>query len=115
MNIRWQKRFIALAYHSAIFALLVIGINTENSFLITLGIFDALMFRLFPIVRVFQRLLITKTSCPTCQKEIELTANWKCSCGYSCQTSRHVFLPCRQCGKTFSFIACPNYDTTILV
>lgn len=114
MNIRWQKRLISLTYHSAIFALFVIGINTEKSLLVVIGIFDALTFRLFPIVRFFQRLLITKTVCPGCQKEIELTDNWKCSCGYVCQTQRHIFQPCRQCGKVFSFIKC-NCDATILV
>ena len=114
MNIRWQKKLIVFVYHSLIFTLFVIGTNTENSLLTTIGIFDALTFRLFPIVRLFQRLLITKTACPNCQKEIELTANWKCSCGYVCQTPRSIFQSCRQCGKVFSFIKC-DCDATILV
>lgn len=115
MNIRCQKRLIALVYHSIILVLFVVGMNTANSLLIIIGIADLLTFRKLPLVKNIQAALLKMVNCPNCQKELALTDHWQCSCGYSFQTQRHIFLPCPNCGKSFTFIACSNCDATILI
>lgn len=113
-SLRQQKRLIALFYHTAIFVIYTIGVDTQNHLLISLGIFDLLTFKIFPIVRFIQKALITTTYCPSCQKPISLVDCWECGCGYASHAPRHLFSPCQHCGKQFAFITCPRCDATIL-
>ena len=79
----------------------------NEPWLVWIGIFDLLTFKIFPIVRFIQARLIPTVQCSHCQgNPIPLKDHWQCSCGYSSQISRHVFLPCTQCGKIFTFINC---------
>ncbi len=106
-SLRWQKRLIATAYHSIIFGIAMTGIEINEPWLVWIGIFDLLTFKIFPIARFIQAKLIPTVQCSHCQgNPIPLKDHWQCSCGYISQTSRHVFLPCPQCGKVFTFINC---------
>jgi len=114
-SVRRQKKLIALFYHTAIFVIYTIGIDTQNHLLVFIGIFDLLTFKIFPVVRFIQKALITATHCPNCQKQVPLTNRWQCTCGFAPYTPRHIFLPCPNCGRDFNFINCPRCDTGILV
>jgi len=103
---RWRKRLIALIYHAIIFAVAVAGIKTNNNWMVAIGIFDLLTFRLFPISNFIQSILVNTAHCSNCQETINLKSFWGCSCGYAPPIPRHIFLPCPQCGKTFSFVTC---------
>lgn len=105
-SLRWKKRAIAMTYHSIILLGVIIGAQVNEPLLVWIGIFDILSFRLIPVVKFIQSWLILTAKCSHCQNIINLKGHWQCSCGYISQISRHVFLPCLQCGNIFTFITC---------
>ncbi len=114
MRLRWRKRLIAFVYHSAIFYIAILGAQINEPWLVGVGIFDLLTFRIFPVVRYIQSKLITTTKCPNCHKPINLLNRWQCGCGYICPIRRHVFFNCQQCGKVFNYITCNHCGIGIL-
>ncbi len=105
-SLRWKKRAIAAMYHITIFVIAMVGVKTNQSWLAWIGIFDLLFFRIIPFVGFIQSKLIPTARCSHCHNSIALNGHWQCSCGYISQIPRHVFLPCAQCGKDFTFVTC---------
>ena len=105
-SLRWKKRAITMIYHSIIFAIVMLGVNMDEPWLVWIGIFDLLSFRIIPVDRFIQSKLIPTTQCSHFHNSISLKGHWQCSCGYISQIPRHVFLPCAQCGNDFTFVTC---------
>ncbi len=115
MSLRWKKRAVAAVYHLTILVMAIVGVEINEPWLVWIGILDALTFKMFPVARYIQSKLITSTTCAHCHKQISLVDNWQCACGYICQVDQHVFSPCTQCGKIFTFLNCEHCGMGVLV
>ncbi len=103
-----------MIYHSIIFAIAMLGVSTNEPWLVWIGILELLSFRRIPVARFIQSKLITTAQCPHCSNKISLINHWQCACGYISQISQHVFAPCIQCGRDFTFINCHYCGVGIL-
>ncbi len=112
---------IAFAYHFLIGAVCLTGIYAGiavNSHRLTEGsaslwLADILTFRAIPVSRWIEEKLIPEARCFGCGTIIDLVGLYKCGCGFLSHKERHIFGPCPMCGKTFSWIICPECETSI--
>ena len=117
---RWA---VAAGYHLGIFTITCVGVALGNSMgnlglvkgFIIFFLIHILTFKLIPIYRLLQERLIPTFRCPACGYQIDLVQHWKCSCGFVPGHPQHVFSRCRNCGKNFAWIPCPNCGAGILV
>jgi hypothetical protein len=121
LSVRSKRRVIAFSYHFLIGAVCFTGIyagRAVNSSCLVNGsasmlLFDILTFRVIPVSRWIEEKLIPEAACYNCGAAIGLTQAYKCSCGFLPHKERHIFSPCPMCGKTFSWIICPECETSI--
>ena len=121
MSIRAKRRLIVFCYHAGI-VVFCIGLAKVGSIdgnaamsevagVIILG--DILTFRIIPLSRKLQELLIPEAVCFGCGTAIELVGIYRDGCGFQSHRERHVFSPCPMCGKYYSWITCPVCETSI--
>jgi hypothetical protein len=121
VSVRSKRRIIAFTYHALIAAIgftgIIVGQALSSSCLIrasaTVLIADILTFRVIPITLLIEEKLIPEAVCYGCGAMIDLTGLYKCGCGFLPHEERHIFTPCPMCGKTFSWITCPECETSI--
>lgn len=121
ISIRRKRRLIALCYHFGVVAIVVvvakIGMVADNTLLINMAAVVLLShlftFRIIPVSRWIQKRLISEAICLSCGAVIDLVGLYRCGCGFLSHKERHVFSPCPMCGKTFSWINCPECETSI--
>jgi len=114
LSLRLRRRLIAFTYHLLISVLCFLGFFiglTKLSAAILLA--DILTFRIIPVLRWFEEILIEEASCYSCGAAIDLVGVYKCGCGFVSWKERHAFSPCPMCGKYFNWIVCPECETTI--
>ena len=112
---------LRLLYHLAVAGpvglALAVGTAGQLEGLVATGIailvFHLLTFRRSPLIPLLERAVLTLQGCPVCGYVISLNNWWRCSCGYTGFRERHVLAPCRNCGKEFSWLTCPNCETQI--
>lgn len=64
--------------------------------------------RVNPLPRLVERSLLQREVCSACGAVFDLMGTWACGCGFVSWHPRHVLSPCPNCGRTFSFVECPN-------
>lgn len=121
MSVRGKRRLIVFCYHAgiAIFCIVlaksgeIVGsaLMPRIAGAILLG--DILTFRLIPLSRHLEELLIPEAVCYSCGTVIDLVGSFRCGCGFLSHKERHVFSPCPMCGKVFLFLTCPSCETSI--
>ena len=123
MSIRMKRRLIASCYHAGI-VVFCIGLAKVGSIdgnaamsevagVIILG--DILTFRVIPLSRKLQELLIQEAVCFGCGTVISLVSIYRDGCGYQSYKERHVFSPCQNCGRHFDWVECPVCQTSIVI
>jgi hypothetical protein len=121
LSIRTKRRLIAFCYHTGIVVFCIglmkageiIGstVMPEVAAAVLLG--DILTFRIIPLSRKLQELLIPEAVCFGCGTVIGLLGIYRDGCGYQSYKERHVFSPCPNCHKYFDWIECPACQTSI--
>lgn len=121
VSIRNKRRIIAFSYHALIAGISVASILAGQALSspcfikasITLLIADILTFRVIPVTLWIEEKLIPEAVCYGCGAAIDLVGLYKCGCGFLSHKERHLFSPCPMCGKSFSWITCPECETSI--
>ncbi|MHB8172960.1 MAG: hypothetical protein ACYDFU_00675 [Nitrospirota bacterium] len=121
MSIRAKRRLIAFCYHMGIVVFCVglteVGALMGNAVMPEVAgaiiLADILTFRIIPLSKKLQELLIPEAVCFGCGTVISLLGIYRDGCGYQSHKERHVFSPCPMCGKYFSWITCPVCETSI--
>lgn len=121
MGLKRKRQLIGLAYHGAVALILLAGTSlgeaTGSPGLLVLSglvfLAHGLTFRVNPLPRLVQERFIQEAVCPACGEAIDLVQVWNCSCGFVTWEPRHVFSPCPNCKKQFSWIVCPVCERSI--
>ncbi|WKZ32784.1 MAG: hypothetical protein QY316_12890 [Thermodesulfobacteriota bacterium] len=121
MGIRLKRRLIAAVYHCSVIAVIYTGAKAGSAFgsefvfqsAIALFIIHILTFKVVPVSRRLQELLIPEASCFACGATVDLVNRYKCGCGFLSFKDRHAFSPCPNCGKGFLWVVCPACETSI--
>ena len=121
MSIQSKRNLISFLFYGLIFFIGIGGVilgqatNTQHLIYGSLGILIGfvLFYKITPISRWLEQLMIRQVGCYSCGKKIELIGRWRCGCSFVTYQERHVFSPCPLCGKVFSFLVCQQCETGI--
>ncbi len=122
-SVRGARRIITFFYHLAILITCIVWTSEANRIkdnqlaeaVVFLFVLHVLTFRLIPVSRWLQELIISDAYCLGCGFVLNLRSRYRCSCGINPHYEKHAFSPCSNCGKIFSWMVCPRCDTTILI
>jgi hypothetical protein len=107
-----HKRVFIRWILAVIIGFVCIGIgNSSSNIVFIVGLF---LWLKWPNVSLYiEQAFFRFVQCRSCQTYLDLIDYWKCSCNYIGELPRHVFSPCRSCGKTFSYLICPRCGVAI--
>lgn len=111
--LRVKRQLVEWTYHAGVVFVVValrsFGERIDNNLIRDLAaavlVGHVLTFRRIPIGLYIATKFIQTAACTVCGEVVDLVSFWRCSCGFV--RERHVFSFCPQCGRGFSYIACP--------